>query len=115
MSLHEDIIMATVKVACRYCKQTARIIKKGVSSSGKQRYLCRLCGRYFQLDYVYNACKPGVREQIIAMALNSSGINDTVRVLKVGVNTVLRTLKKSEPCTGESKAEKGHQRDHSPC
>ncbi|PHM39179.1 transposase [Xenorhabdus mauleonii] len=49
----------------------------------------------FQLNYTYQACKPGMKEQIADMAMNNSGIRDTARVLKVGINTVLRTLKSS--------------------
>ena len=50
---------------------------------------------HFQLDYINNASKPGVKEQIVEMAINGSGVRDTVRVLKVGINTVIRILKKS--------------------
>jgi len=34
-----------------------------------------------------------VKEQIVDMALNGSGIRDTSRVLGIGKNTVLSTLK----------------------
>ncbi len=34
-----------------------------------------------------------MKEQIVEMALNGSGVRGTVRVLKVGINTVIRTLK----------------------
>jgi transposase-like protein len=37
--------------------------------------------------------KPGVKDKIIEMAMNSSGVRDAGRVLKVAYNTVLRTLK----------------------
>ncbi|EMQ2087892.1 IS1 family transposase, partial [Salmonella enterica subsp. enterica] len=36
-----------------------------------------------------------VKETIVDMALNGSGVRDTVRTLKVGINTVIRTLKNS--------------------
>ncbi len=36
-----------------------------------------------------NARKKGVKEQVIAMAQNGSGIRDTSRVLKISVNTVI--------------------------
>ena len=71
------------------------MIKAGYSISKQQRYYCRSCNRYYQLDYINNASKPGVKEQIVGMAINGSGVRDTVRVLKVGINTVIRTLKKS--------------------
>jgi transposase-like protein len=66
----------------------------GKSKAGAQRCRCRSCGKTFQLDYTYKASKPGVKEQILQMAINGSGVADTVRVLKVGKSTVLRTIKK---------------------
>ena len=99
--------MAVVAVACRYCETTHRVVKRGQSSSGKQRYHCRNCGRYFQLNYVYNASKPGVKERIITMAMKGSGVRETMRVLQIGINTVIGTLKKYVPevCKSEIKTE----------
>ncbi|WP_163014082.1 IS1-like element transposase [Streptomyces sp. S1] len=47
------------------------------------------------MEYINNASKPGVKERIVEMSINGSGVRDTVRVLKVGINTVIRVLKKS--------------------
>lgn len=87
--------MAKIDVKCRYCKETEQVKKAGYSISKQQRYYCGSCNKYFQIDYLNNASKPGVKEQIVEMAINGSGVRDTVRVLKVGINTVIRTLKKS--------------------
>ena len=87
--------MATVKVKCRFCAQTSPVMKHGHSPRGIQRYRCLACKRSFLLDYAYEACKPGVKEKIVDMAMNSAGLRDTGRVLNVGYNTVLRTLKNS--------------------
>ncbi|CDL84577.1 hypothetical protein XCR1_1980007 [Xenorhabdus cabanillasii JM26] len=38
-----------------------------------------------------------MKERIIDMAMNNSGVRDTARVLKVGINTVIRTLKSMVP------------------
>ena len=46
------------------------------------------------LQYRYKAYEPGVKEQVVDMALNGSGVRDTVRVLKISKGTVLSTLKK---------------------
>jgi len=48
------------------------------------------------LAYRYKACEPGVTERIVEMAINSSGIRDTARVLKINKNTVINTLKKKK-------------------
>ena len=51
-------------------------------------FRCPDCQRTFQLDYAYEASKPGVKNKIFDMAMNSSGARDTGRVLKVAYNTV---------------------------
>jgi transposase-like protein len=47
------------------------------------------------LSYTNRANEPGVKEAIVDMALNGSGIRDTARVLGIAKNTVLAQLKKS--------------------
>jgi len=49
----------------------------------------------FQFTYLYEARKPGVKEQITEMAFNGAGVRDTARMLKVGINIVIRTLENS--------------------
>ena len=48
----------------------------------------------FMLKYRYRAYEPGTKEKIIDMAINSAGIRDTARVLKIDKGTVINTLKK---------------------
>ncbi|WP_420866976.1 IS1-like element transposase [Candidatus Fukatsuia symbiotica] len=47
------------------------------------------------MDYSYNTCKAGVKEQVVDMAMKSSGIRDTARVLSISINVVIRILKNS--------------------
>ncbi|KYP82241.1 transposase [bacteria symbiont BFo1 of Frankliniella occidentalis] len=49
----------------------------------------------FQLTYTYEARKPGIKELITQMAFNAAGVRVTARMLKIGINTVIRTLKNS--------------------
>ncbi|CBJ79437.1 Insertion element iso-IS1N protein insA (fragment) [Xenorhabdus bovienii SS-2004] len=51
------------------------------------------------MAYTYQACKPGVKEQIVDIAMNNGGIRDTARILKVATATVMKTLKTSDPET----------------
>src|SRR6516162_5140445 len=85
---------------CPYC-QGSDIVKHGLSPQGKQRYRCRQClegrGRTFLLEYSYAGQSPDIKQQIVDMALNASGIRDTARVLHVSLNTVLKELKKKAP------------------
>lgn len=62
---------------------------------GHDRFRCRDCHRVFQLTYTYEARKPGIKELITEMAFNGAGVRDTARTLKIGINTVIRTLKNS--------------------
>ena len=82
---------------CPHCQGTD-IVRHGKSSEGKQRYRCRECregrGRTFLLDYSYAGQSPEVKEQIVDMAMNASGIRDTARVLKISTQTVMKELKK---------------------
>ena len=86
--------MVTISVLCRYCNKPEAVRRKGVSTTGHQRYQCETCKRSFQLEYNKQAYQPGMKEKVIDMALNGSGIRDTARVLKVHMNTVMSTLKK---------------------
>jgi IS1 family transposase len=47
------------------------------------------------LTYHYRAYQAGIKEQVVEMAINGSGIRDTARVLKIDKNTLISTLKKA--------------------
>jgi len=88
---------------CPYCQGTD-IVRHGMTRQGKQRYRCRACpdhGRTFLLAYAYAGQSPAVKQQIVDMAMNASGIRDTARVLHVSPTTVLKELKKGT-CTQAS-------------
>jgi len=88
--------MVTTTILCPAC-QSDKVIKFGKTLENKQRYCCKemSCQKNtFLWDYTYNGRLPGIKEKIIDMALNGSGVRDTVRVLKVSINTVISTLKK---------------------
>ena len=92
--------MAVVEVICTECG-SQKVVKYGKAQTGAQRYCCRAvsCGKTFQLAHRYIACEKGVKDRIVDMALNGSGIRDTARVLSVAVGTVITTIKKSlQPC-----------------
>src|SRR5204863_7784414 len=81
---------------CPHCDGTD-IVRRGQTRQGKQRDRCRAqpcAGRTFLLDYSYPGQSPAVKQQIVEMAMNASGIRDTARVLHVSTNTVMAALKK---------------------
>jgi transposase-like protein len=83
---------------CPYCRGSDSV-RHGLSPEGKQRYRCRTClegrGRTFLLDYSYAGQSSAVKQQIVDMAMNASGIRDTARVLHVSPTTVINELKKT--------------------
>ena len=89
--------MITQVLHCPYCQGTD-IVKHGLSPEGKQRYRCRACregrGRTFLLAYSYAGQSPAVKQQIVDMAMNASGIRDTARVLHVSPTTVINELRR---------------------
>jgi len=88
--------MITQVLHCPYCQGTD-IVRHGKTPQGKQRYRCRetSCqGGTFLLDYSYPGQSPHIKEQIVDMAMNASGIRDTARVLHVSPTTVIKELKK---------------------
>jgi transposase-like protein len=87
-----------IAVECPNCHST-NVSKNGSSAEGKQRYLCKnpeCPHRTFILDCSYLGRTRSVKQQIIEMSLNGSGVRDIARVLKVGVPTVIRELKKKK-------------------
>jgi insertion element IS1 protein InsB len=84
-----------IPVLCPRC-QSDQVIKGGAAKAGKPRYRCQNtdCSHYsFVLNPAYQAHRPEVKEHIIDMALNGSGIRDTARVLKISPTTVISELK----------------------
>ena len=96
VSLALLIPMVVEPICCPAC-QSPDVVKHGKTDAGKQRYKCRNrnCSRHsFILRYSYRGYSADVKEQIIDMAMNGSGVRDTARVLKISPTTVIEELKK---------------------
>ena len=76
--------MASVNIHCPRC-QSAQVYRHGQNPKGRDRFR----------TYTYQARKPGMKEMITEMAFNGAGVRDTARTLKIGINTIIRTLKNS--------------------
>ena len=86
------------QIQCPHCG-SSKIKKSGKNPKGKQRYYCQnpdCSTQTFMLDYTYKAYEPGIKEKIVNMAINASGVRDTARVLGINKNTVISTLKKKK-------------------
>src|SRR5882724_1784522 len=92
--------MVFISVQCPHC-HSDQIVKRGKTGCGTQRYLCQntgcATGSFLRNDR-HQGCVPEVKQSIIAMRLNASGIRDTARVLRISTDTVLSELKKITGC-----------------
>ena len=95
--------MATieVEVTCPYCNSN-NVVKNGKDEYNKQRFLCKneLCNhKTFLVDYKDIGRQQHIKNLILKMAVNGSGVRDTARVLDISPNTVIETLKKADDIT----------------
>ena len=102
--------MVFTPVPCPYC-QSEQVIKRGKTDTGKQRYRCQnpeCAHQSFLLDPAYRGRLPAIKQQVIEMSLNGSGVRVTARVLKISAARVIHELKKkglhSPPSTSHSSA-----------
>jgi transposase-like protein len=83
-------------ICCPYCKSD-QVTKRGKTDTGKQRYRCQnpeCAHQSFLLAPAYPGRLPEVKQQVVDMSLNGSGVRDTARVLKISTATVINELKK---------------------
>ncbi len=80
-------------ITCPACS-SLNIKKNGINKQRKQRYRCKGCGRQFILKYRYRAYLKHLRELIVPMCLNGSGIRDISRVLQVSATTVMKVIRR---------------------
>ncbi len=78
-------------IICPACS-SLNIKKNGINKQTKQRYRCNGCGKQFILRYSYRAYLRQIRELIVPMCLNGSGIRDISRVLRISATTVMKII-----------------------
>jgi transposase-like protein len=91
-----EIVVAFLQIRCPACQHTD-VIKHGITAQGKQRYRCMhpSCpSQTFLVEYSHQGRVPEVKQQILEMTLNGSGIRDIARVLHISPTTVIEELKK---------------------
>jgi transposase-like protein len=79
------------------CCQNIDVIKHGITPQGKQRYRGknpRCSCQTFLVEYSHHGRVPEVKQQILEMTLNGSGIRDIARVLHSSPTTVIEELQK---------------------
>lgn len=84
-------------VKCPACGDEESIVKFGRTTNDKQRYCCQSvnCKKAtFIINHERKGWLPEIKEKIIEMTLNGSGIRDISRVLGVCTETVISKIKK---------------------
>ncbi len=82
-------------IVCPYCHGNHGV-KRGKTDTGKQRYRCpnSECAHHsFLLDPAYKGRSPEVKQQIVEMSLNGSGIRGTARGVQIRTTTVIQEVK----------------------
>ena len=85
--------MVTIIVLCQHC-QSQNIIRFGLAPTGKQRYLCRDCGRRSRDNPTTNAYSDQERELILRAYDERSSLRGLQRTFGVSRNTVTNWIKK---------------------
>lgn len=62
-------------------------MRRGFQADGTQRYFCKVCKRYCQATYKYNAYKPDMNEQITIWLKVGGTLRQTAKALGIAFNT----------------------------
>jgi transposase-like protein len=91
----EPSVMITVNLRCRHC-QSEHIVRNGHTMKGKQKFLCRTCGRQSREGPEANAYHTERRQEILATYREGSSLRGVSRIFGVSRNTVSLWLKQAE-------------------
>jgi len=80
-----------VELKCIQC-ESLNLVKNGITTNNKQRFLCKSCGRRFISHYTYKAYNKNLDKQIIQFIKEGLGIRSISRVLKISTTTLLRRI-----------------------
>jgi len=85
--------MVTLVVSCSHCQGT-ELVRNGATSDGRQRYLCRHCGRRSTANPRPNGYTEEERELILRAYQERSRLRGLSRTFGVSRHTVTNWLKK---------------------
>ncbi len=88
--------MVTIHLTCRHCG-SEHIVRNGLTTNGKQRFLCRDCGRRSRENPQPNGYTEAAREAILRAYEERSSLRGLSRTFGVSRNTVSTWLKKRPP------------------
>ncbi len=85
--------MVTIRIACRHCG-SENIIRNGITSNSKQRFLCKDCAKNSREDPQPNGYTDQKRGEILRAYQERSSLRGLSRTLGVSRNTVTSWLEK---------------------
>jgi transposase-like protein len=85
--------MITVTLRCQHC-ESQNMVRNGSAADGRQRYLCRDCGRRCREQPRTNAYTQEERETILRAYSERSSWRGLSRTFGVARNTVTNWIKK---------------------
>ena len=88
-------LMVTIQLTCRHC-ESENIVRNGITSNGKQRFLCKDCGKRSRLNPQPNGYPEEEREKILRAYQERTSLRGLARTFGVSRNTVSRWLKKRQ-------------------
>ncbi len=88
--------MVTIKLRCRHC-DSENIVRNGLTTNGKQRFLCYDCGRRSRENPQPNGYSEAERAEILRAYEERSSLRGLSRTFGVSRNTVSGWLKKRQP------------------
>ena len=88
--------MVTFTLKCQHC-ESEKLVRHGLTKNGKQRYLCKGCGRSSRDHPQSNGYTAEQRAQILRAYEERSSLRGLTRTFGVARNTVSSWLKKKPP------------------
>jgi transposase-like protein len=85
--------MVTINLTCRHCG-SQNIVRNGLTTNGKQRFLCHDCGRRSREHPQPNGYTEAAREEILRAYEERSSLRGLSRTFGVSRTTVSTWLKK---------------------
>ncbi len=85
--------MVTVTLRCQHC-ESRKIVRNGLAADGRQRYVCRDCGRRSRAQPRTNAYSEEERETILRAYAERSSLRGLSRTFGVSRQTVTSWIKK---------------------
>ena len=86
--------MVTKVVHCQHC-ESDKLVKNGHAPNGKQKYLCRACGKASRENASAKGYSEAKKDEILKSYQERSSMRGLTRTFGVSRTTVAKWLKKS--------------------